>query len=161
MISIIVAIGENRVIGKDNQLIWHLPTDLKRFKQITLGHCVIMGRKTFESMNKALPGRTNVIITRQKDYVKENCLVTDSLEHAIELCKDDDDEVFIIGGGEIFKEAIRLTDKIYLTQVHHSFEGDVFFPYLNRGEWKIALREDHKADEKHKYNFSFIDYVKR
>jgi dihydrofolate reductase len=108
-------------------------------------------------MGKPLPGRTNVIVTRQKDYVKENCLTANSLEKAIELCKNDN-EIFIIGGGQIFKKAIPLTDKIYLTQIHQSFEGDAFFPELNKDEWKIIFREDHKADEKNKYDYSFINY---
>jgi dihydrofolate reductase len=157
MISIIVAAGDNRVIGKNNQLIWHLPADLKRFRQITTGHAVIMGRKTFDSINKALPGRTNIIVTRQKDFEKENCLVADSLEHAIELCKNDN-EVFIIGGAQIFEQAIPVTDKIYLTQIHQSFDGDVFFPALDHHQWKVISKEDHAADEKNKYDYSFINY---
>ena len=159
MISIIVAIGENRVIGKDNQLIWHLPADLKRFKQLTMGHAMLMGRKTFESIGKALPGRTTVIITRDKNYFKVNCLVADSIEHAFELCKNDN-EIFIIGGAQIFEEAILFADKIYLTQIHQSFDGDVFFPEFENDHWKITFREDHKADEKNKYDYSFIDYEK-
>jgi len=159
MISIIVAIGENRVIGKNNQLIWHLPADLKRFKQLTMGHAMIMGRKTFDSIGKALPGRTTVIITRQKDYKKENCLVAESLEKAIALCKNDP-EIFIIGGAQVFEKAIPITDKIYLTQIHQSFDGDVFFPGLEKEKWKIESREDHKADEKNPYDYSFINYGK-
>ena len=157
MISIIVAIGENRAIGKDNQLIWHLPADLKRFKLLTMGHAMIMGRKTFDSIGKALPGRTTVIVTRQKDLEKENCLVVDSLEQAIALCKNDT-EIFIIGGAQIFEHALPLTDKIYLTRIHQSFDGDVFFPAFESDDWKITFREDHKADEKNKYDYSFIDY---
>ena len=160
MISIIAAEDENGVIGRNNQLIWHLPADLKRFKQLTMGHHMIMGRKTFDSIGKALPGRTTVIITRQKDFKKEHSLVADSLKKAIELCKNDH-EIFIIGGAQIFKEVISLTDKIYLTQVHHSFEGDVFFPELKTDEWKIISREDHEADEKNKYAYSFVDYVRK
>ena len=164
MISLIVAIGKNRVIGKDNQLIWHLPADLKRFKQLTMGHTMIMGRKTFESIGKALSGRTTIIITRQKNYTKENCLIADSLEHAIEHCKINPaiqhEEIFIIGGAQIFAEAMSLADKIYLTKIHQSFDGDVFFPQFENEIWKITFREDHKADEKNKYDFSFIDYEK-
>jgi len=159
MISIIVAIGKNRVIGKDNQLIWHLPADLKRFKQITMGHSMIMGRKTFESIGKALPGRTTVIVTRDKNYKQVNCLVANSTEQAIEICKNDS-EIFIVGGAQIFEKAIALTDKIYLTQIHESFDGDVFFPALNEDEWKIISQEDHTADEKNKYDYSFINYMK-
>jgi dihydrofolate reductase len=159
MLSIIVAIGENRVIGKNNQLIWHLPADLKRFKQLTMGHAMIMGRKTFESIGKALPGRTTIIITRDKHYSKADCLIADSLSNALELCKDDN-EVFIIGGAQIFEQAIPLTDKIYLTQIHRSFDGDVFFPALDDHQWKVVSKEDHQADEKNKYDYSFIDYTR-
>jgi dihydrofolate reductase len=159
MISIIVAAGENGVIGKNNQLIWHLPEDLKRFKQLTMGHAMIMGRKTFESIGKALPGRTTIIVTRQKDFKKENCLIADSLEKAIALCRNDN-EAFIIGGAQIFEKAIPLTDKIYLTRIHQSFEGDVFFPELEKEKWKITFREDHKTDEKNPYDYSFINYEK-
>lgn len=159
MISIIVAVGENRVIGKDNQLIWHLPADLKRFKQLTMGHAMIMGRKTFESIGKALPGRTTIIVTRQKDIKYDNCYIADSLEKAIELCRKDS-EIFIIGGAQIFEKAIPLTDKIYLTQIHQSFDGDVFFPELEKEEWKITFREDHKANDKNPYDYSFINYEK-
>jgi dihydrofolate reductase len=161
MISIIVAVANNGVIGKNNQLTWHLPADLKRFKQLTMGHAMIMGRKTFDSIGKALPGRTTVIVTRQKDFKKENCLVADSLEKAIELCKNDPDipgEIFIIGGAQIFEKAIPLTDRIYFTQIHHAFDGDVFFPDLEKGKWKITFREDHNADEKNPYDYSFINY---
>ncbi|HKR07343.1 MAG TPA: dihydrofolate reductase [Bacteroidia bacterium] len=159
MISIIVATGENRVIGKNNQLVWHLPADLKRFKRLTMGHAMIMGRKTFESIGKALPGRTTIIVTRQKGFKKENCLIADSLEEAIALCRDDN-EAFIIGGAQIFEKAIPLTDKIYLTRIHQSFDGDVFFPELEKEKWKITFGEDHKADEKNPYDYSFINYEK-
>ncbi|MEP7169439.1 MAG: dihydrofolate reductase [Bacteroidota bacterium] len=159
MTSIIVATGENRVIGKNNQLIWHLPADLKRFKQLTMGHAMIMGRKTFESIGRALPGRTTIIVTRQKDFKKENCLIANSLESAIELCKNDS-EIFIIGGAQIFEKAIPLTNKIYLTQIHMTFDGDVFFPELEKEKWKITFQENHKTDEKNLYDYSFINYEK-
>jgi dihydrofolate reductase len=149
MVSIIVATGKNRVIGKNNQLIWYLPADLKRYKQLTMGHHIVMGRKTFDSIGKALPGRTSVIITHQKNYTKENCIIAHSVENAIELSKNDT---------EIFIDALPLTDKIYLTQIHQSFDGDTFFPPLNPDEWKIIWKEDHQADEKNKYDYSFIDY---
>lgn len=160
MISIIVAMSENRVIGKDNKLIWHLPADLKRFKQLTMGHHVIMGRKTFESIGRVLPGRTFIIVTRQKDFQFPGCLVADSIEKAIELCKNDA-ESFIIGGAQIYNQALPLADKIYLTQIHQSFEGDVFFPEINKEEWNITLQENHKADEKNLYAYSFVDYERK
>ncbi|MFI5219540.1 MAG: dihydrofolate reductase [Bacteroidia bacterium] len=160
MLSIIVAAAQNRVIGKDNKLIWHLPADLKRFKQLTMGHHIIMGRKTFESIGRVLPGRTTVIISRQPGFKIENCIYANSLEQAIELCRDDA-EIFITGGAQIFEHAIALANKIYLTQIHQSFDGDVFFPEINNEEWKITLQEDHKADEKNPYDYSFINYEKK
>jgi len=157
MLSIIVATAKNRVIGKDNKLIWHLPADLKRFKQLTMGHHVIMGRKTFESIGKALPGRKTIIITRQKNYEAADCVVVKSLPYAIELCRNDS-EAFITGGAQIYELAIPMIEKIYLTRIHHSFEGDAFFPELNKAAWKITFMENHKADEKNPYDYSFVNY---
>lgn len=164
-VSLIVAAAENNVIGKDNDLIWHLPKDMRFFKSSTTGHHVIMGRKNFESIPekyRPLPNRTNVVITRQADYTAEGCVVVNSLESALELAKQSkDDEPFIIGGGQIYKLALEanLVDKIYLTRVHQSFDGDTFFPALKEG-WKEINREDHEADEKHACAFSFITYIK-
>lgn len=160
MISLIVAIADNRVIGKDNQLIWHLPADLIRFKQLTMGHHMVMGRKTFDSIGKALPGRTSVVITRQQDWKKENVITADSLQSALSLCGNDS-EVFIIGGAQIFASALPLADKIYLTHIHHTFDGDVFFPKLKEDKWEITFDELHKADEKNPYDYSFINYEKK
>ena len=164
-VSLIVAVAENGVIGKDNDLIWDLPKDMRFFKETTLGHYVIMGRKNYESIPerfRPLPNRTNVVITRQSDYQAEGCVVVNSLENALELAQHNgDDEPFIIGGGQIYKLALErnLVDKIYLTKVHYSFEGDTFFPELS-AEWKEIDRIDHQADEKNNYNFSFIIYTK-
>jgi dihydrofolate reductase len=160
--SMIVAVSENEVIGKDNQLIWHLPADLKYFKSLTMGHHMIMGRKTFESIGKALPGRTSVIITRNKNYaVPEGCIVTNSLEQAYKIAEDNKDaEAFIIGGAEIFKQAESLCDKIYYTEVKARFDGDTFF-YLDKSKWKEVKREDHLKDEKNKFDYSFLEYVRR
>src|SRR5271165_6767188 len=127
-ISIVVAISENHVTGKDNKLLWHLPNDLKHFKEITTGHTVIMGRKTYDSVGKPLPKRRNIIITRQPITI-EGCEVVNSIEAALVLCKDEN-EVFIVGGAEIYKQSIKLTDRIYLTIVHKKFEGDSFFPEI-------------------------------
>jgi dihydrofolate reductase len=154
--SIVVAISENHVIGKDNKLLWYLPTDLKHFKDITTGHTVIMGRKTYESVGKPLPKRRNIIITRQ-DITIAGCDVVNSIEDALKLTAGED-EVFIVGGAEIYKQAMHLTDRIYLTIVHKEFEGDSFFPEINLNEWKEVSREDHQPDEKNSLPFSFITY---
>ncbi|MEJ8801695.1 dihydrofolate reductase [Pontibacter sp. H249] len=155
MVSIIVATAENNVIGKDNQLIWHLPADLKHFKQLTMGHPILMGRKTFESIGKPLPGRTSIIITRQEDYEAEGCIVAPSVQEAIQKAKELDEQVCIIGGAEIYKQALPLTDCIELTKIHHSFDGDTFFPDLNADDWEVIAEEKHEPDEKNKYNYTF------
>ena len=150
MITIIVAASENDVIGNDNKLIWHLSKDLIRFKNLTKGHHVIMGRKTFESMPKALPNRTNVVISRNKNYTAENIIVVNSIEDALKVCKNDP-QPFIIGGGEIYKLGLQYAKRIELTRVHHDFEGDTFFPEINKKMFDI---------ENHNYNFSFVTYDK-
>ncbi|MCT4602353.1 MAG: dihydrofolate reductase [Marinifilum sp.] len=159
-VSIIVAASRNNVIGKDNQLIWRLSADLKRFKALTTGHTIIMGRKTFDSIGKPLPNRTSVIITRQEDYKQEGCIVVHSLEEALEAVKDQE-KVFIIGGGTIYKEAIDKADELYLTLVHKEFFGDTFFPEIKASEWESVAREDCMPDEKNEYPYSFIDYKRR
>ena len=153
-VTIVVAIAENYAIGKHNQLLWHMPADLKHFKQITSGHTVIMGRKTYDSVGKPLPNRRNIIITRQ-DITIPGCEVVKSVEEALKLCSNEE-EVFIEGGAEIYKLAIYKTDRIYLTIIHHSFDADSFFPEIDYMEWKEVSRDDHPADEKHKYPYSFI-----
>jgi len=155
-VSQVVAISENHVIGKDNKLLWYLPNDLKHFKEITTGHTVIMGRKTYESVGKPLPRRRNIIITRQAITI-DGCEVVNSIEAALALCRDED-EVFIVGGAEIYKQSMHLTDRIYLTIVHKDFEGDSFFPEIKKTEWKEVFREDHKPDEKNLIPYSFITY---
>src|SRR6188768_2703281 len=130
MITMVAAAGENNELGKDNKIIWHLPDDFKRFKQITIGHYIIMGRKTFESFPKPLPNRTHVIITRQKNYTAENCIVVDSLQKAIAVSPKDQ-ELFIIGGGEIYSQSIAIADKLDITRVHHTFDADTFFPEID------------------------------
>ena len=164
MISIIVAVAENNVIGKDNSLIWHLPADMKFFKEKTTGHCIITGRKNYESIPekfRPLPGRTNIIITRQKDYNAPGTIVVKSIQDAIEKAiQTGDKEIFIIGGGEIFKQSLHLADKIYLTKIYHSFDGDVYFPEININEWKETERTKGITDEKNKYAYDFITYEK-
>lgn len=159
MITIIAAAAENNALGKDNQLVWHLPNDFKRFKEITSGHYIIMGRKTFESFPKPLPNRTHIIITRQKNYKVENCIVVNSIEKAIEACPKDE-TIFIIGGAEIYNQSINLADKIELTRVHANFEADAYFPEIDLNKWKLVFEDYHSKDEKHNFDFTFQTFVK-
>lgn len=159
-ITIIVAVSENQVIGKDNDLIWHLSDDLKRFKALTSGHTIIMGRKTFESFPKPLPNRTHIVITRQKNYTApDGVIIVNSIEEALKNVKSDPNP-FIIGGGEIYRQALPFADTIELTKVHHHFKGDTFFPELNKTEWEKVKEELHQKDDRHAYAFSFITYKK-
>jgi dihydrofolate reductase len=160
MITIIAAIAENNALGKDNQLLWHLPDDFKRFKNITTGHYIIMGRKTFESFPKPLPNRTHVIISRQKNYSQLNCIVVTSLQKAIEACPKNE-EIFIIGGGEIYNQSIAIADKLDITRVNHSFEADTFFPEIDLTKWELVFEEFHPKDEKHKFDFTFETYTRK
>lgn len=154
MITLIAAVGENNAIGKNNQLLWHLPNDFKRFKQITTNHFIIMGRKTFESFPKPLPNRTHIVISRQKNYAPNGCIVVSNLEKAIEICPKNE-EVFIIGGGEIYNQSIIIADKLDITKVYHSFDGDVFFPEIDLKIWKLTATIFNNKDEKHQYDYSF------
>jgi dihydrofolate reductase len=160
MITLIAAAAENNALGKDNAMLWHLPDDFKRFKAITTGHHIIMGRKTFESFPKPLPNRTHIIITRQKKYAPEGCIVVDSMENAIAACPKNED-IFIIGGGEIYNLGMPFADTIELTRVHDSFEADAFFPEIDRNEWELISEEYHPADEKHKVDFSFQTFARK
>ncbi|HTI57992.1 dihydrofolate reductase [Mucilaginibacter sp.] len=153
-ISAIVAIGENNAIGKNNQLLWHLPADLKHFRVVTSGHTIIMGRKTFDSVGKPLPNRRNIVVTRQ-DIKIEGCEVVKSIDEAITLCQGEY-EVFIGGGAEIYRLAMDKTDKIYLTIVHKAFDADTFFPDIDHKKWIETKREDFPADEKNNIPYSFI-----
>lgn len=159
LVTIIVAASENNVIGNNNKLIWHLSDDLKRFKNLTKDHHVIMGRKTFESMPRALPNRTNVIITRKENYIAENAIVTNSLESALKIASDDA-QPFIIGGGEIYNIALNVSDRIELTRVHHNFEGDTTFPEIDKEKWIESNRVEKKKNDTHNYDFTFITYNK-
>lgn len=160
MITIIAAIAKNNALGKNNQLIWHLPADLKRFKQVTLNHHIIMGRKTFESLGKPLPNRTSIIITRNKNYKAEGCIVVNSLTDALKVAAVDENP-YILGGAEIYKQAIEIADKLDITFVHHNFEADAFFPKIDTTIWKETSRQDFKADEKNKYDYSFVSFEKK
>ncbi|MFP4046634.1 MAG: dihydrofolate reductase [Bacteroidales bacterium] len=155
MLSMIVAAAENNAIGKDNKLLWHLPDDLKHFKNTTKGHHIIMGRKTFESNGRPLPKRTNIIITKNKDFTADGCLIVHSIDEALEIAKNDN-EPFIIGGETIYRQAMPLAERIYLTRVHTEIEGDTFFPEIDENEWEEKSREYHEKDEKHPYPFSII-----
>lgn len=158
MITIIVAKSENNVIGNDNRLIWHLPNDLMRFKQLTTGHPIIMGRKTYESIGKPLPNRTNIVITRNTDWNPEGIMVVNSLEEAIERGKEINPEIFIIGGGKIYEQALEKSDALEVTEVHHEFEGDTFFPEIDPKKWKEVFRERFPSDEKHAFDYAFVRY---
>ena len=155
-ISLVVAASENNAIGKNNQLIWHLPNDLKFFKNTTWGFPVIMGRKSFESVNKPLPGRTNIVITTNPDWKAETVIVVNNLKDAIQKAAETNSkQIFIIGGGEIYKQSMDIADSIYITRVHADLEGDTFFPLIDESKWKLTSNQDFEADEKHAYSYSF------
>ena len=158
MITIIAAAGSNNELGKDNDLVWHLPKDFKRFKKLTTGHHIIMGRKTFQSFPKPLPNRVHIVITRNTDYHPEGAIIVHSMTEALELAKNDS-QIFIIGGGEIYKLGMKIADKIELTRVNSTFEADTFFPEIPSDDWKLSSEEFHLKDEKHKFNFSYQTFV--
>ena len=156
IISFVVAAANNKVIGKDNQLVWNLPNDMKFFKNVTWGMPVVMGRKTFEALGKALPGRKNIVLTRQSGWEAPNTVAVKKFEDAVLLVKEMDvKEMMVIGGGEIFKMVMPKANRIYMTRVDAEPEGDAFFPVIDPKEWKLVSEKDHEADEKHKYNYSF------
>jgi dihydrofolate reductase len=162
LLSIIVAVSENGAIGLNNQLIWRLPDDLKRFKLLTIGHPMIMGRKTFESIGKPLPGRQSIVITRDKNFSFEGVLVVHSLEEAIEKAQQTGtDEAFVIGGGDIYNQIQNRAGKLYITQVHTRIKGDTFFKIENPDQWEEKEREHHPVDEKHNFSFDFLDLIRR
>lgn len=160
--AIIVAIDENNAIGKNGDLLCHLPNDLKHFKRATSGHTVIMGRRTFESLPKgALPNRTNIVITSDAVENYPRCVVVRSLEEAFEQYKNDD-EPFIIGGGQLYRTTFPMINKLYLTRIHHAFEdADTFFPEIDFNDWNLIEKEEHKADEKHPYDYTFLTYERK
>jgi dihydrofolate reductase len=155
-VSIVVATATDGAIGKDNKLLWHLPADMKFFKEKTMGHHIIMGRKTFESIGRPLPGRITVIITRDKTYKAEGCTVVHSVDEAIEKARfAGEDEAMITGGAEIYNQAINIADTIYLTEVQGKFEADTFMKF-DRSDWIVKEKQDYKADDKNKFDYSFI-----
>lgn len=160
IIAVVVAIAENNAIGKDNQLLWHLPADLKHFKQITSGHTIIMGRKTYDSIGKPLPNRRNIVMTRKVGLEIPGVEVTSNIEEALALCKTEE-EVYIIGGAEIYKSTMHLVDKIYLTKVHQSYEADAFFPEIDSKRWNETDVEKHLPDEKNHVAYTFSTLLRK
>lgn len=164
MITLIAAAAENNALGKNNEMIWHLPDDFKRFKKLTSGHFIIMGRKTYESLDGPLPNRTHIIITRQENYAEKIdancCIVVDNIEDAIAKSASED-ETFVIGGGEIYKLALPLADKIELTRVHGTFEADAYFPEIDENKWNLVNEDYHPKDEKHNFDFTYQTFMKR
>lgn len=160
IVSLVAAAAENNVIGRDNALIWRMPADMKFFKNLTTGHTVIMGRKTYESMGRPLPNRKNIIITRNKEYKAEGCDVFSSFSDVLWRFKSEK-EIFVIGGAEIYRQFMNSADKIYLTRIHYSFVGDAFFPEITTSEWYEAKRQDFAADEKNPYPYSFIEFDRK
>lgn len=161
MISLIVAVAANGAIGKQQDLLCYLPNDLKRFKAITLGHTIVMGRRTFESLPKgALPGRTNVVVTRQAEASWENTVVVHTIDEV--LADSADKELFVIGGGTLYAQTLDRADRLYITHIHHEFaDADTFFPTVNYEEWEEIEREEHEADERHPYPYSFVTYQRK
>jgi len=159
MISAVVAVSKNGVIGKENDLPWKLPADLKHFKDITTGNAIIMGRKTYESIGRPLPNRINIVITRNKDYQAKGCIVVSSLEDAVKAAKGK--EALIIGGGQIFKMAMHLIDRIYFTLVDAEIDGDVYFPQIDDNLWEKTSEDEHQKDKNNEYNYKFITYEKK
>ena len=157
MLSLIVAISENHVIGREGQLPWHLSADLKRFKQLTMGHHIVMGRKTYDSIGRQLPGRTSVVLTRQTDWAVEGVLTASDLETALELAGDDE-EVFVIGGSQIYQLALPLVDRLYVTRVQASVSGDTYFPEITGEQWQLEQNDSFSADEKNDHDYSFLIY---
>lgn len=156
IISTIVAVAKNNVIGKDNDIPWYLPADLKYFKKITTGHHIVMGRKCYESIGRPLPKRTNVVVTRNPFFIATGCLITHNVGEAVQLAEDNgEEEVFIIGGGQIYEIALPHVDRIYLTEVDLEVEGDIFFPTIDPQNWTLIEETKHKADEKNEYDYTF------
>lgn len=162
LISIIVAVSKNGAIGKDNQLLWRLPEDLKRFKKLTLGHPIIMGRKTFDSIGKPLPGRKSIVITRNPDFQFDDVIVVHSVNEALsEAKKLNSAEAFIIGGGEVYKLALPLADKLYITEVETEIDGDTYFKIDQPENWVVTERTVHQADDRHDFGYNFVNYEKK
>ncbi|MGA4719927.1 dihydrofolate reductase [Fictibacillus nanhaiensis] len=158
--SIIAAMGENRVIGKDNDLPWRLPRDWKYVQKITMGKTIVLGRKNFESIGKALPGRRNIVLTRKMGFSLQNCIVVHSINEVLNACEDDE-EVFIFGGEEIYSQFMPMVTKMYLTKIHHTFEGDTYFPIFNERDWKEISRVKGIQDKQNPYTYYFHQYIRK
>ncbi|GLB57871.1 dihydrofolate reductase [Cytobacillus sp. NCCP-133] len=161
MISLMWAMDENRVIGKDNKLPWHLPEDLKFFKRTTMGHPIAMGRKTWDSIGRPLPGRENIVITRNKSFSCDGCTILNSIEELRKYSGDKEEEIFIIGGAEIFKAILPSADRLYLTMIYDQFEGDTFFPELDIGNWELISKEKGIKDETNPFDYEFLIYKRK
>ncbi len=160
-IALIAAIDENGGIGKNNDLLCYLPTDLKHFKALTLNHSIVMGRKTFQSLPKgALPKRRNIVLSKNKNFTAPNIDIISSIDELFNICNEQE-KIFVIGGGMIYNLFLPKATHLHLTHIHHSFSADTFFPKINFDEWQITNTIDNQADEKHKYSFSFVDYVRK
>ncbi|WP_449536640.1 dihydrofolate reductase [Ferdinandcohnia sp. Marseille-Q9671] len=160
MISLLLAMDKNQLIGKDNDLPWRLPADLAYFKRVTMGHPIIMGRKTYDSIGRPLPGRENIIVTRDKTYHAEGCKVIHSIEEIVTLSENTEQELFVIGGAEIFKEILPYSDRLYITEIEEEFEGDTYFPAFDKADWKVISKEKGIKDEKNQYDYTFLVYEK-
>jgi dihydrofolate reductase len=161
MISFLVAMDQRNTIGKDNDLPWHLPSDLAYFKRVTMGHPIVMGRKTHESIGRVLPGRENIVLTRDKNYTAPGCTVIHSTEQLLEMHKGKNEEIFVIGGAEIFKEVFSSADRLYITLIEDLFEGDTYFPEFDLSEWEIISKDKGIKDEKNPYDYYYIVYERK
>ncbi|MFS0863277.1 dihydrofolate reductase [Fredinandcohnia sp. 179-A 10B2 NHS] len=160
MISLLLAMDKNQLIGKDNDLPWRLPADLAYFKRVTMGHPIIMGRKTYDSIGRPLPGRENIIVTRDRNYQVEGCKVVHSIDEIVQLGSETKEELFVIGGSEIFKEILPYADRLYITEIDEVFEGDTYFPAFKKNEWNLISSEKGIKDEKNPYEYTFLVYEK-
>ncbi|MFD1777435.1 dihydrofolate reductase [Fredinandcohnia salidurans] len=160
MISLLVAMDKNQLIGKDNDLPWRLPADLAYFKRVTMGHPIIMGRKTYDSIGRPLPGRENIIVTRDTSYEAEGCKVIHSIEEIVKMNEQTDQELFVIGGAEIFKEILPHSDRLYITEINEEFKGDTYFSAFDKVEWKVISEEKGIKNEKNPYDYTFLVYEK-
>lgn len=151
--------ADNRAIGKDNELLWHLPDDFKHFKAITMAKPILMGRKTYQSIGRPLPGRKNIVVTRDLTFAADGVLVVNSIDAALDAVKEDA-EVMVIGGASFYQQMLPLADKLYVTHVHHHFDADTFFPEIDAEQWRVVEQTEHAADERHAFSFSFIEYQK-
>ena len=162
IISAIVAMNPDGLIGDQNKIPWHLPADLKYFKKITLGHHILMGRKCFDSIGKSLPGRKNIVVTKNPTFIVTDCIITNSIEEGILIAQQNkEEEMFIIGGGEIYRRSMHLVNKLYLTMVQFNGSGDVFFPQIDYDEWSLISDEKHTSDDKNNYDYSFLIYKRK